>query len=379
MALDEDDDGAVTIGGNSIVTAKCGIMSMSKSDTSIIVPGNPDIDPGWVVSAGGIDDWFNVNTTAEIKEYVEGLRDPFKDLTPPEDSTPRVYECTGGKAVYTVQETVVTTVEERTYQDNLKSPKTLIKTVTTTTTSPVTTTISVDKNFKTDPNVQTTTVTGAVTSTTPTKGKTVYTRTDTITTTTKTYNNKIENVALLAANQLPGTYKSFDTACDTNMASGIYVIDGGIFRINAKHRVIGNGIMIVLKNGAGISINGGAQVELTAINAEQLRNAGVSSENAEKIAGMLVFEDRNSGGNKVTGADANRINGNAATLLEGKVYLTNSPLIFEGTAKVRSQCLMLAANTITIMGNANMSTFCPAGQTNEDIVAVTQGTVRLIS
>lgn len=379
VALDEDDDGAVTIGGNSIVTAKCGIMTMSKSDNSIIVPGNPEIDPGWVISAGGIDDWFNANTNAEIKEYVEGLRDPFKDLSPPNNSTPRVYECTGGKPVYTVAETVVTTVEEKTYEDNLKSPKTLIKTVVRTTTTPVTTTISVDKNFKTDPIVETTTVTGAVISTTPTKGKTVYTRTDTITTTTKTYTNKVENLTLLAANQQPGTYSSFDTACDTNMAPGIYVIDGGIFRINAQHRVIGNGVMIVLKNGAGISINGGAQVELTGMSAEQLRNAGLPSEDAEKLAGMLVFEDRNSTGNKATGANANRINGNAATLLEGKVYLSTSPLIFEGTAKVRSQCLMLVANTITIMGNANMSTFCPSGLNNEDIVAVTQGTVRLIA
>lgn len=379
VALDEDDDGAVTIGGNSIVTAKCGIMTMSKSDQSIIVPGNPEIDPGWVISAGGIDDWFNANTNAEIKEYVEGLRDPFKDLTPPDNPTPQVYECTGGKPVYTVAETVMVTVEEKTYEDGLKSPKTLVKTVVKTSSSPVTTTISVDKNFKTTDDIQTTTVTGTVISTTPAKGKTIYTRTDTVTTTTKTYGTKVENVTLLTANQQPGTYSSFDTSCDTNMAPGIYVIDGGLFRINAQHRVIGNGVMIVLKNGAGISINGGAQVELSAMDAEQLQNAGLSSQSAEKLKEMLVFEDRNSTGNKSTGVNANRINGNAATLLEGKVYLPTSPLIFEGTAKVRSKCLMLVANTITIMGNANMSTFCPALLNHDDIVAITSGTVRLIA
>ena len=378
VALNEEAEGAVTIGGNSIVTARCGIMAMSNNSQSITVPGNPDIDPGWVISAGGIDDWFNENTDAEIREYVSGLSDPFKDLTPPDNPTPQTYECVGGKTTYTASKTVTVQVTYKTYSDHKRNPSTLVDERAGETVGPITTTGTVDKNTKSGTTETTSTELGSVTSTTS-GGNTIYTRTDIITTTTTTIGPITPTTSILSAQQNPGTYTDFTTSCDTTMAPGIYVIDGGSFTINAQYRVVGEGVMIVLKNGASIRINGGAEVMMSAMNADQLVAAGVPSDQAEKLAGMLVFEDRNSAGNKkVTGADANRINGNAATMLDGKVYLPVSPLIFEGTAKVRSQCLMLAANTITIMGNANMATFCPSGMSNEDIFAVTPGVVRLV-
>ncbi len=378
VALNEEVEGAVTIGGNSIVTARCGIMAMSNNSQSITVPGNPDIDPGWVISAGGIDDWFNENTDAEIREYVSGLSDPFKDLTPPDNPTPQTYQCVGGQTTYTASKTVTVRVTYKTYSDHKRNPSTLVNERAGETVGPITTTGTVDKNTKSGTTETISTELGSVTSTTS-GGNTIYTRTDVITTTTTTIGTITPTTTILSAQQNPGTYTDFTTSCDTTMAPGIYVIDGGNFTINAQYRVVGEGVMIVLKNGAGIRINGGAEVIMSAMNADQLVAAGVPSDQADKLAGMLVFEDRNSAGNKkVTGADANRINGNAATLLDGKVYLPVSPLIFEGTAKVRSQCLMLAANTITIMGNANMATFCPSGMSNEDIFAVTPGVVRLV-
>lgn len=306
------------------------------------------------------------------------MSDPFKDLSPPDNPTPQTYQCTGGQTTYTATKTVTVSVTYKTYSDHKKNPTTLVNERAGETVGPITTTGTVDKNTKSGTTETTSTELGSVTSTTS-GGSTVYTRTDMITTTTTTIGAITPTTTILSAQQNPGTYKDFTTSCDTTMASGVYVIDGGSFTINAQYRVVGEGVMIVLKNGAGIRINGGAEVIMSAMNADQLVAAGVPSDQAEKLAGMLVFEDRNSAGNKTTGADANRINGNAATLLDGKVYLPVSPLIFEGTATVRSQCLMLAANTITIMGNANMATFCPAGMSNEDIFAVTPGVVRLVA
>lgn len=83
IAVDEDDDGAVTIGGTSVLTAGCGIAALSDSDQSIIINGTPEIDAGWVLSRGGIDDWFDTHTDDEVHEYLEGLFDPFAKLTPP--------------------------------------------------------------------------------------------------------------------------------------------------------------------------------------------------------------------------------------------------------------------------------------------------------
>ena len=95
---------------------------------------------------------------------------------------------------------------------------------------------------------------------------------------------------------------------------------------------------------------------------------------ANQLAGMLVFEDRDSEGSSKT-----KINGNANTLLNGTIYLPVSPMDFAGTAGVSSQCLMIAASQIKLTGNANMTTFCPPSQSSEINVVNTQGTVKLVA
>ena len=284
IAVDEDDSGAITIGGSTVITAGCGMAALSDSDTAIIVDGNPDVDAGYVLSAGGIDDWFDTHTTDEIHEYMSGLEDPYKDLTPPDNPTPR--------------------------------------------TSPWNSCVKTGKG------------TSAVT----------------------------------LASMQPGTYTDFTLKCDTTMASGIYVINGGDLDIGSQYALTGNGVMFVLKNGAGIKIVGGADINLTAMTSSELQAVGVSAEDADKLAGMLVFEDPDSEGN--TG---DKINGNSSTVLNGTVYLPKSNLDFLGTASVTSQCLLLAASTLHISGDTNMTSFCPSGETTDTVVATTTGTVKLVA
>ena len=88
---------------------------------------------------------------------------------------------------------------------------------------------------------------------------------------------------------------------------------------------------------------------------------------------MLVFEDRAS-----TGTDRSKINGDSDTVLNGTIYLPNSGIDFTGTARVTSQCLMIAADTITISGTANMNSFCPPGMTEDTVVAKEVSKVKLI-
>jgi hypothetical protein len=101
---------------------------------------------------------------------------------------------------------------------------------------------------------------------------------------------------------------------------------------------------------------------------------GIPAEDANKLAGMLIFEDRNS-----PGTSRNKINGNADTLLNGTIYLPNSGIDFAGTAGVSSQCLMIAAATIKLIGNANMTTFCPSGMSSSTTVVNTKATVKLVA
>lgn len=376
LAVDPEGSKTVVIGGNASLTAGCGVAALSTADDSIVANGNPDVEAGWLISAGGIDDWFKTNTTDDVHEYVNGLSDPFAGLTPPTNSTQQTYACSKASTSSTTHVETTTTTTYKDYSGTDKNNLTLVATrdggtSTTATDSPT-------KNKDTEGTSTTdTTATGTTTSTGTGNSKTYY-RTDTvyhIVTTTTIATTTTAGGASLS----PGTYSSIDTSCDTTMASGVYVIDGGTFSVRSQDSVIGNGVMIVLKNGASISINGGAAINLTAMTASQLIGAGLSAEQATQLAGMLVFEDPNGPGNQT--GKPNKINGNSDTTLNGIVYLPKSDLTFAGTATVTSRCLMLASWTITLEGTADMSTFCPPTSTGSDstVVATTTTSVKLVS
>lgn len=279
VATDEDAEGAITLGGSATIGIQCGIAALSNNPNAIVVNGNPTIDAGYFVSAGGVDDWIDDNTDDEVFENIDSLRDPFEELSPPDNPTPRTYAC-------------VTSGTGR--------------------------------------------------------------------------------ARVTSASLLPGTYTGgIDTSCATSLATGIYVVNGGALKINAQYGFTGNGVMFVLKSGASIQINGGASISLTAPTVSQLAAMGITD---ERLAGMLVFEDRDSEGSR-----ASRINGNASTILNGKMYLSQSNVTLEGTAKVTSQCLMIAAATITITGNGSLGSFCPAGQSVTDSIGGNQARVYLVA
>lgn len=177
------------------------------------------------------------------------------------------------------------------------------------------------------------------------------------------------------ASTLPGVYSSFNVSCNTTMAGGVYIIDGGDFTVNAQDSVVGSGIMIVLRNGATITINGGAAVTLTAMTSSQAASAGLSP----RFAGILVIEDKSSIDEEGEGMKSSKINGNASTTFNGAFYLPNQQLTVAGTAKTTSQCLMLVANTINVTGTADLNNFCPAGSGLQANFGSAVGYVRLIS
>jgi hypothetical protein len=148
-----------------------------------------------------------------------------------------------------------------------------------------------------------------------------------VTTTTTTYSNVVATTTPAQASLQPGTYSNIKVSCTTTFSTGVYIIDGGGLEINGQHQVTGSSVMFVLKNGAHIKINGGANINLTAIQASDLIARGVSSTEANKLAGMLIFEDRDS-----PGTSKNNVNGNASTILNGTIYLPSSNIDFSGTA-----------------------------------------------
>jgi hypothetical protein len=149
------------------------------------------------------------------------------------------------------------------------------------------------------------------------------------------------------------------------------VIDGGTFTINSQDQVTGNGVMFVLKNGASLKWNGGSAISLTAPTVSQLAAMGITD---NRLAGMLVFEDRAS-----TGARDAKINGNSSTVLNGKIYMSKSDVDIQGSATVTSQCLMIVGLKVTITGNGSLGSFCPTGQTVTDSLGSSSARVYLVA
>lgn len=379
IAVDPDEEGAVTIGGSAEFIAGCGIAALSDDPLAIKVNGSPTIDAGWLISAGGIDDWFEDNTDDQILENQDGLTDPFAGLAPPTNNTPRSYVCPTGKGTTSYLADFVTTRTEITYAYYKKNGNNYNTNNYTSAKAPYDHTDSASNVTLTALPTVNPEVTG------PSQGGYVVVSgqgNDRIyeqatTKITRTYVNPRQvttegkgSPAVLE----PGTYGDLTLSCDTVFNGGVYVIDGGSLVIHSQYNVTGSGVLFVLKNGAGIQVNGGANVSLTAMSISQLEAAGITGEQAVKLAGMLIFEDPSSGGNS-----RNKINGNSSTILNGTVYLPVSNLDIQGSAGVTSQCLMLVASTITLTGNVNMTSFCPPDMNEDTEVLSTKDRVRLVS
>lgn len=375
IAVDDDEDGAITIGGNASLTAACGMAALSDDANAVRANGNPTVDAGWILSAGGIDDWFDNNTDDVILENMEGLFDPFESLSPPnpsESQVARTYSCSSTSGTTTADVTMTTDISYDYFRGSNKN-----NAVPYSYGAPKSDTSTTDYEY--GQVVSNSTQAGTSSSSSVAwvhvsgngQNKIWERRSTGITT---TYANVTTTGGSAAGNVSPGTYTQIHIGCNTTFSTGVYIIDGGGLDITAQYEVTGSNVMFVLKNGAYIKIRGGTNINLTAIQASDLMARGIPAEQANELAGMLVFEDRDS-----DGTSKNDINGNSSTVLNGTLYFPVSNVTFSGTATVTSQCLMIAANTITLQGTTDMSTFCPSGSEEDTTVSNTEGRVRLVA
>lgn len=377
VALDEDDTGAITIGGSSVLTASCGLAALSTDDEAISVNGNPEVDAGWILAAGGVDQWLKDNTDDIILEHMTGLKDPFEGLEPPnptESQTARTYSCSAEPDI-TNADVTVRRIETYSYW---KGSNTSGATPWNGYSSPKANTDNTDPT-EYSKLVSNGTVAGTVTRTTVswvnlggTGSERKWERKETIT--YVTYDNVIVTPGAKAGAVRPGTYSKIHVGCATAFAPGVYNIVGGGLVITGQYEVTGSAVMFVLYDGAYIQIAGGAAINLTAMQASDLMAIGVPADDANELAGMLVFEDRDS-----PGSEKNNITGTASTVLNGALYFPTSKIDFAGTVTVTSQCLMIAANNINITGTTDMETFCPADSSEDTTVVSTAAKVRLVA
>lgn len=140
------------------------------------------------------------------------------------------------------------------------------------------------------------------------------------------------------------------------LAAGLYIIDGGTFRINAGTVLQGTGVTFFLTNGAEVAFNGNATMNL-------------SAPTEGPLSGILFFGDRADVG------VGHLINGTAASTLSGAFYTPSSDLDYRGNFAGTNGCTQIVTRRISFSGNSSLTVDCTAAGTrriavNETIVLV---------
>jgi hypothetical protein len=144
----------------------------------------------------------------------------------------------------------------------------------------------------------------------------------------------------------PGRYCGGGNLKGTKTFSpGVYVIDGGTFRINATANVSGAGVTFFLTNGATVDFNGSANITLAA------PTSGSKS-------GMLFWGDDSNA------LSSNKFNGNASSKLTGALYFPKQEVQFLGNFSGTNGCLRIVALRIKFTGSSTMSADCTAAGLN---------------
>ncbi len=141
----------------------------------------------------------------------------------------------------------------------------------------------------------------------------------------------------------PGTYCGGMTLSGTKTLNpGVYTVSGGDLKINANANISGSGVMFYLTNGARVSINGNATVDLSAAT-------------SGPYSGLLFFGDRTD-----TGSTRNTFNGTADSKLTGAIYFASQNIGFLGNFSGTDGCTQVVGLTVEWTGNASVSKDCSA-------------------
>jgi Flp pilus assembly protein TadG len=131
-----------------------------------------------------------------------------------------------------------------------------------------------------------------------------------------------------------------------DFAAGLYIVDGGVFKINASAEVSGTGVTFFLTNAASLSYNGGATINL-------------SAPTSGALAGLLFYADRDDVGVSHT------INGNSGSELNGAIYMPSGDLDYSGnfSGGGNGGCTQIVTRRVTFSGNSSLQVDCTAGGT----------------
>jgi Flp pilus assembly protein TadG len=149
----------------------------------------------------------------------------------------------------------------------------------------------------------------------------------------------------------PGCYNNFNPGNGTTVLSpGVYYLNSTDISLSGQQRLVGTGVTLIFTGSdpGSITMNGESSMNLAA-------------PTTGTYAKMLIIQAANA-----DAGNANLINGNNNTSLDGAVYLPNGDITFSGDSAQSTKCAMVVALRVTFTGNTNIqndTTGCTADQT----------------
>lgn len=120
---------------------------------------------------------------------------------------------------------------------------------------------------------------------------------------------------------------------------GVYVIDGGDFRVGANGSVNAEDVTFILTDGAEVRFNGTSEINIKAPSTGDYQ-------------GIAFFGDRLDYG------ASHVFNGTADSQITGAIYTPSGDISFQGEYSGQNGCMQLVGYTISVTGNANITTDC---------------------
>ena len=147
---------------------------------------------------------------------------------------------------------------------------------------------------------------------------------------------------LAAMTLSPGRYCGGGNLKGTKtFSSGVYVMDGGTFRINSGAIVSGSSVTFFLTNDATVDFNGNADIDL-------------SAPTSGTYKGILFYGDPDNSYN------SNKFNGTASSKLTGALYFPAQDVEFLGNFSGTDGCMRVVSRTVKFTGNLNLNSDCSA-------------------
>jgi hypothetical protein len=142
--------------------------------------------------------------------------------------------------------------------------------------------------------------------------------------------------------------------------SGLYMVTGGGFNLNAGTTATGTGVTFFIGSGNQSAVTGSANVTF-------------SAPASGDYAGILYFGDRNAtNGN-------NAFSGSSVSSTTGAIYFPTQPVTYSGGATNGANCTQIVAGTITISGSAYFNHTCSgSGEAAINLMDGQTGSMRVV-